>query len=58
LRVRAADQTVRAGMVEYPAGVVERVADADATAEQLIAGGLDVGDDQMQPPGGVNWITR
>jgi len=32
---------------------VERLADLDAATEQLGAGGLDVGDDQVQPLGGA-----
>ena len=37
---------VRAGI--HAAGVVEHLADLDAAAEQLVAGGLDVGNDQVQ----------
>jgi hypothetical protein len=48
LRIWAAEQVFRAGMVEYAAGVVEWLADLDVTAAQLVAGGLDVGDDQVQ----------
>src|SRR4029077_21033509 len=37
--------------VVHAAGVVERFADLDAKTEQLFAGGLDVGDDQVQALG-------
>src|ERR1700722_11019339 len=50
LRIWATDQTFRAGVVEYPTGVVKKLADLDATAKQFVADGLDVGDDQVQPP--------
>ena len=36
-----------------PAGVVEHLADLDSATEQLVAGGLDVGDDQVQALGGA-----
>src|SRR4051812_42208779 len=36
-------------MVEYAAGVVEGIADRDATGKQVLAGRLDVGNDQVQP---------
>ena len=42
---------VRAGV--HAAGVVEHLADLDAATEQLVAGGLDVGDDQVQALGGA-----
>jgi hypothetical protein len=32
---------------------VEHLADLDAATEQLVAGGLDVGDDQVQPLAGA-----
>ena len=32
----------------HVAGVVEGLADLDAASEQLLAGGLDVGDDQIE----------
>src|SRR5882724_11916521 len=35
------------------AGAVEHLADLDAATEQLVAGGLDVGDDQVQSLGGA-----
>ena len=35
----------------HAAGVVEHLADLDAASEQLVAGGCDVGDDQVQCPG-------
>ena len=37
----------------HAAGVVEHLADLDAAIEQLVAGGLDVGDDQVQALGGA-----
>src|SRR6185295_17753215 len=37
----------------YTAGVVEHRADLDAATKQLFAGGLDVGDDQVQALGGA-----
>src|SRR3984893_15985727 len=37
----------------HAAGVVERLADLDAATEQLLAGGRDVGDDQVQALGGA-----
>src|SRR3984893_17487154 len=42
---------VRAGV--HPTGVVEHLADRDTAAKQLFAGGLDVGDDQVQALGGA-----
>src|SRR5271166_4178691 len=42
---------VRAGV--HAAGVVERLADRDPATKQLFAGGLDVGDDQVQALGGA-----
>ncbi len=42
---------VRAGV--HPAAVVERLADRDTAAKQLFAGGLHVGDDQVQALGGA-----
>ena len=42
---------VRAGV--HVAGVVEHLADLDAATEQFVAGGLDVGDDQVQSLGGA-----
>jgi len=52
-RIWTAEQAFRAGMVEYAAGVVEWLADLDATTEQCVASGLDVGDDQVQALGGA-----
>src|SRR5207248_640119 len=37
----------------HAAGVVEHPADLDAATEQLVAGGGDVGDDQVQALGGA-----
>src|SRR4029077_15880853 len=37
--------------VIHAAGVVERLADLDAASKQILAGGLDVGDDQVQALG-------
>ena len=37
----------------HAVGVVEHLADLDAATEQLVAGGLDVGDDQVQALGGA-----
>src|SRR5574341_703464 len=37
----------------HTAGVVEHLADLDAATKQLFAGGLDVGDDQVQALGGA-----
>ena len=37
----------------HTAGVVEHLADLDAATEQLFAGSLDVGDDQVQALGGA-----
>ncbi len=58
LGIRAADaapseqvRLVRAGA--HVALVVEHLTDRDATGEQLLAGGLDVGDDQIQALGGT-----
>ena len=42
---------VRAGV--HAAGVVENLADLDAASEQFVAGGGDVGDDQVQALGGA-----
>src|SRR4029077_5316727 len=39
--------------VIHAAGVVERLADLDAASKQILAGGLDVGDDQVQALGGA-----
>jgi hypothetical protein len=41
---------VRASM--YMAGAMEDVADLNAATEQILAGSLDVGDDQIKPLGG------
>ena len=50
---RAAEAIVRAGRMEPPAQcpLVEHLADLDAPGEEPVAGRLDVGDDQVQPPG-------
>ena len=50
---RAADAIVRAGRMEPRAEcpLVEDLADLDAPGEEPVAGGLDVGDDQVQPLG-------
>src|SRR3954466_13157571 len=49
LRICAGDQALSFGMMEYAVGVVEWLADCDASTKQVLAGGLDVGNDQMQP---------
>src|SRR5215469_12859602 len=46
-QVRLVRASVRAG------GVVEHLADLDAATEQLVARGLDIGDDQVQALGGA-----
>ena len=56
LRIRTADPEPpkQVGLVltgVNPAGVVENLADLDAAGEQLVAGGSDVGDDQVQSLG-------
>src|SRR5215472_5268376 len=58
LRIRTADPDppkqvgrIRAGI--HASGTVEHFADGDAATEQLVAGGLDVGDDQVQALGGA-----
>src|SRR5438105_15250864 len=44
---------VRAGI--YAAGSVEYLADVDAAIQQMIAGRLDVGDDQVQAAHGAGY---
>src|SRR5712692_7761245 len=58
VRIRAADPDPpkQVGLVRasvHAAGIVEHLADLDAATEQLLAGGLDVGDDQVQSLGGA-----
>src|SRR6202011_1881455 len=58
LRIRTADPdpSKQVGLVRArvdAGGVVEHFADLDAAIEQFFAGGLDVGDDQVQALGGA-----
>jgi hypothetical protein len=58
LGIRTADpeppkQVGLVGAGVHAAGVVENLADLDAASEQLVAGGGDVGDDQVQALGGA-----
>jgi hypothetical protein len=56
IRTANAEPPKQIGLVPasvHVAGVVEYVADLDAATEQLAAGGLDVGDDQVQSLGGA-----
>ena len=43
----AGDAPVRSGVMEDPVGVVERLAYLDAVIEQILARGVDVGDDKL-----------
>src|ERR1700674_3224634 len=49
-RVVPGDARVLRGVVERPAGVMEDLADADAAADQIVAGSVDVihGEDQLR----------
>ena len=51
LQRRAGRPSLGAGVVEDPAGVVEHRAHVGAVADELIPGGADVGDDQLQALG-------
>ena len=47
-RIRAGYASVVPGVVEHSDGVVEHLADLDAVVDELVAGRLDVEDDEVQ----------
>jgi hypothetical protein len=57
LGIGTAGPALWAGTVEYAAGIMEQFADLDTPANQVAAGDLNVGYDQVQPLDGA-WRRR